>query len=754
MDKSVLIGMPRRHVKANDLKNLPAATISSPAVNAEYFNTLSNKPSPAARNADLASQRAAGPTNKPVNGSPSARKPSTPKTPTSPLSRRTNTVATQGADKGKKQITKLVKFGVCAVCETRGQCMVNVPKYCNRCALKSVNENLNKGDLREAAVACNHLVQLVSRDEAVREITVGENSALQTRCDDARARVQEATRLSNIRDLFRAAHCGDVTKIAELAASDLDVTTSVGALEWVPSQGFLTTRAVLRGFTAVHYACMAFTGLEVDDKKEALVKLVEGLGLDPHVPAEDGRLPMHIAVNELPCLNYLIYKQQGNVEWRDGDDRTVLHHAALYGGLEARIFLIGVCEADHTVQDRFNKTPVDYNPDVARLVRKKRSLKVMCAFFKNVIVMKCFYMMKKHKKDPPYMLKFVPTDERKQNIVLAARVTRRILYKDWHDHGHPRLLKPWSSLLHEKSGISLESELSRLSSLDWTNALEWTWYIAHESPSCLSPVDGPVWEIWCGGPGDFDQDPSLVKQEADEDLNMTMAEQGKSLTVSTFVVHYDARIVYKLESRPPTAEHDLQNRVRTPKDKRLRTRKPNISLLSDGIKDVGVKDDQSDISRTGSMWSRVGSFTRALSFTRVLSGTSQAPSTDSKGVAAQSTPLSAAASLSRVFSFSKAPTTTQSTDAGNEGGSSGEDVSLGAKAIAATFSRSFSLSKRTKGTGDVPQAAFESVPRRLGSTGFDSPIPPAPPPEERTTLSVLRAGASFKRAIFPPSAVD
>ena len=267
-------------------------------------------------------------------------------------------------------------------------------------------------------------------------------------------------------------------------------------------------------------------------------------------------------------------------------------------------------------------------------------------------------------------------------------------------------------------------------------------------------MDGPVWEIWCGGPGDFDQDPSLVKQEADEDLNMTMAEQGKSLTVSTFVVHYDARIVYKLESRPPTAEHDLQNRVRTPKDKRLRTRKPNISLLSDGIKDVGVKDDQSDISRTGSMWSRVGSFTRALSFTRVLSGTSQAPSTDSKGVAAQSTPLSAAASLSRVFSFSKAPTTTQSTDAGNEGGSSGEDVSLGAKAIAATFSRSFSLSKRTKGTGDVPQAAFESVPRRLGSTGFDSPIPPAPPPEERTTLSVLRAGASFKRAIFPPSAVD
>ena len=239
---------------------------------------------------------------------------------------------------------------------------------------------------------------------------------------------------------------------------------------------------------------------------------------------------------------------------------------------------------------------------------------------------------------------------------------------------------------------------------------------------------------------------------------MTMAEQGKSLTVSTFVVHYDARIVYRLESRPPTAEHDLQNRVRTPKDKRLRTRKPDISLLSDGIKDVGVKDDLSDISRTGSMWGRVGSFTRALSFTRVLSGTSQAPSTDSKGVAAQSTPLSAAASLSRVFSFSKAPTTTQSTDAGNEGGSSGGDVSLGAKAIAATFSRSFSLSKRakgTKGTGDVPQAVFESVPSGgLVSTGLDSPIPPAPPPEERTMLSVLRTGASFKRAIIPPSAVD
>ena len=743
---SVLMGMPRRQVKAKDLKNLPAATISSPPINANHFNTPYNEPSSALRNADLASPRAAGPISTRSNASLMAQEPSTPKTPSSPLARRTNAAAAKGADKGKKRTNKVVKFGVCAVCEKHGQCMVNVPKYCNRCALKSVNDNLNKGDLREATVACHHLVQLVYQDETVREITVGENSALQTRCGDARARVQEATRLSDIRDLFRAAHCGDVTKIAELAASGIDCTASVGHLEWVPSQGFLTTRSVLRGFNAVHYACMAFTGLEVDGKKEALVKLVDGLGLDPHVPAEDGRLPMHIAVNEMPCLNYLINEKHGDVEWRDGDDRTVLHHAAMYGGLECRIFLIGVCEADHTVQDRFNKTPVDYNPDIATLVSKKRSLKMICAFFKNVIVMKCFFLMKRYKKDPPYMLKFVPTDERKQNIVLAARVTRRRLYQDWHDHGHPRLLKPWSSLLHEKSGISLQSELSRLSSLEWTNALEWSWYIGHESPSCLSPLDSPVWEIWGGDPGDFEQDPALVNQEADEDLNMTMAEQGKSLTVSTFVVHYDAKIVYRLESRPPTSEHDLQTRVRTPKDKAMRTIKPHVSLRPDCEKD-------DNISRAGSLWSRVGSFTRALSFGRVISGGSQAPSMT--GITRQSSVLSAAASFSRVFSFSsKAPTTTESTE--GQGISSGEDPTLGAKAIAASFSRAFSIAKRKPSTGVASEGVgeYSGVDPPSGKPTIDSHIPPIPPSEERSGLSVLRAASTFQRSIIPPEATE
>lgn len=503
--------------------------------------------------------------------------------------------------------------------------MVNVPKYCVRCALKLFNENLNKGDLREATVTCHHVQQLTHQNEQARELTVGQNSALTTRCKDALLRLEEATRLNAQRDLFRAAQCGDIGKIGQLAES-IDVSGCVGDLEWVPNEGFLSTRPVLRGFTAAHFACMAFTGLEVDSKKGALVKLVQ-LGIDPHRPARDGRLPIHVSVNDMSCLRSLIFQFKGSPEWRDGDGRTVLHHAALYGGLDCRIFLIGLCDADHTARDDFNKTPADYSDDIARLVRKKRSLKMICSFFKNVMVMKCFYIMKRYRKEPPHILDFVPTEERKQNISLAARVVRRRLYKDWGAHGHPRLLKPWSSLLLQKSGDSLESELSRLSSLEWSNALEWSWYIGHSSPEVLSPCDSPVWEYWGGSANDFDGDDASANPEMEQDINMTVAERGLSLSVSALAVHYDAKIVYKLESRPPTAEVDGMKRLRTPKDSAKRSRKPEIDLVADGSeKDMArVPGPCGAPSNTNSdtIWSRLGSFTRALS-SRAMSVASRA----------------------------------------------------------------------------------------------------------------------------------
>ena len=521
---------------------------------------------------------------------------------------------------------RLVKFGVCATCEKHGQCMVNVPKYCVRCALKSFNDNLNKGDLREASVACHHVQQLTHQQEQAREVTVGENSALAKRCRDAQSRLEEASRLNNLRDLYRAAHCGDDRRIKELATCH-DIATSVGEVEWVPNEGFLSSRSVFRGFTAAHYACMAFTGVEVNSKKSALIALVQ-LGLDPHRPADDGRLPMHISVNEMPCLRYLIFEQKGDPEWKDGDGRTVLHHAALYGGLECRIFLVGLCDADHTAKDNFNKTPVDYSDDIALLVRKKRSLKMICTFFKHVMVMKCFYIMKRYKKDPPYMLQFVPTEERKQNINLAARVVRRRLYHDWGERGYPRLLKPWSSLLLQKSGDSIQSELSRLSSLEWSNALEWSWYIGHDSPEVLSPCDSPVWEYWGGTAQDFE--PGSPNIDFDEDVNMTVAEQGLSLSVSAFTVHYDAKVVYKLESRPPTADADGVKRVRTPKDSAKRTRKPGVDLVADGSENVPGPSRAGSAAVSNatstSILRRLGTFTRALSisssWTRALSAAS------------------------------------------------------------------------------------------------------------------------------------
>jgi hypothetical protein len=779
-DKAVLMCMPQRQVMAKDLKNVRASTLIKEGETTLPVNEADHKRGTSAT--PPASQKPSTPTS-----SPRQRAMTLPN-----INSRTgqNKSARKGQDKSetgktKKQQGRLVNYGECAICEKHGQCLVSVPKYCNRCALKSVNDNLNKGDLREATVASNHVQQLAFYHENVKEITVGEHSAYKTRCSDSLSRVQEAARLNDVRELFRAAQAGDVKSIYALAESGVDVTSCVDNLEWKPGTGFLTTREALRGFSAVHFACMAFTGLDTDGKKEALMTLINVFGLNPHAPANDGRRAVHIAVNELPCLKYLIARKNGNAEWRDSDGRTVLHHAAMYGSLDCRIFLIGVCDAKHTVKDNFNKTPLDYNEDLAMIVRKKRSVKMICAFFTNTIVVKCFFLMKKYRK-PEFipLIDFVTPEKRKQDIILAARVVRRRLYQDWVNHGHPRLLKPWSSLLHQRDELglplSLQSELSTLTDMEWTNALEWVWYIGHDNEP-LSPMDSPLWEVWAGDAGQFEADQSLINDEVDEDLNMTLAEQGRgSLRVSAFVIHYDAKVVYSLESRPPTSEGAGLNgigRVRTPKDVALRTLKPNVTIRPDGQED---REGTEKFSRTGSLWSRVkdGSFTRALSFTRVLSGTSQAAALQAAAsqVSKDTGPAALAASLTKMFSFgSSRRLAHQSQDAGNgtndvsaSGDGAGgrhmaEEVSLGAKAVAATFAHSLSSFRRKSPSGsevrtDICHNISEETIGGMSPIAPSSPIPRPPSQprstEEKAAVALIRGAASFKRSIAARKETD
>ena len=251
-DKSVLMGTPRRKIMAKELKSLPRDPLREAPIHTDTATSASTTSPMRSRNASLTSP-------------PSWRKPSTPN---SPLSRRSRTIAGTETNIPKAKIKRkeIVKFGVCAVCEKHGQCLVSVPKYCNRCAHKSVHESLNKGDLPQAMIEYHHVQQLTYHDEPVHEVTVGENSALQLRCQDAHARVQEARRLNTLRDLQRAAHCGSVQKIREISASKFEMSACVKDVEWVPSQGFLSTRAVLHGiFIVVHLlVCLSKKGILLD----------------------------------------------------------------------------------------------------------------------------------------------------------------------------------------------------------------------------------------------------------------------------------------------------------------------------------------------------------------------------------------------------------------------------------------------------------------------------------------------------------
>ena len=725
-DKAILAGMPRRHVMATGIRKIHAVTIKGNPDTActEPAPPTSEKTdaasSPLTRRSHMQQFEEGG------NHSPATFEPANDQKPVAKVSPR------------KRPRTTV--FGQCPVCDKHRQCLVSVPKYCTRCALKSVHDSLNKGDLKQAHIACNHVDQMTLSEGGINGVVHGEPSAMLVRCEEARTRLEEATRLNHFRELLQAANCGAVSKIEALSQAGMNLATQVSELEWVENRGFMTTRSILRGYTAVHYACMAFTGVEEEGKKDALVTLVDRHGLDPHHAAADGRLPMHIAVNEIPCLRYLIFSQKGNVEWKDGDGRTVLHHAAMYGGLDVRIFLIGFCDADHMVQDAFSKTPADYCEDIMKLVSKRKVIKKICSFFHNAMVLKCFMTMKRWKK-PEFEHDFIPTSERKAQIQLSARVIRRKLYQDWDSHGHPRLLKPWSSLLHRQGpGQSLQSELSRLSSLDWTNPLEWSWYIARESPGLDSPIDEPIDEVWGGSSQDFAVDIGTFNREIEEEINMNAALAGLSHTLSDYVIHYDAKCVYGLESRPATTEIDGMRRVRTPKDVQLRSRRPNITLRPDGTE---------SLSRTDSLWARVrsatgsikssaqssvGVFTRALSFGRTGSSTSQIShgriphETETKSAV-----VSIAASFTRALSFARnassgpVPAATENVahDSGQpQGGNTAvgeEESSLAAKAGAATF---------------------------LAAMG------PKPPAEEKAAAAVLRAGGRFKRAIEPPKEIE
>jgi hypothetical protein len=294
-------------------------------------------------------------------------------------------------------------------------------------------------------------------------------------------------------------------------------------------------------------------------------------------------------------------------------------------------------------------------------------------------------------------------------------------------------------------------------------------------------MDSPLWEVWAGDAGQFEADQSLINDEVDEDLNMTLAEQGRgSLRVSAFVIHYDAKVVYSLESRPPTSEGAGLNgigRVRTPKDVALRTLKPNVTIRPDGQED---REGTEKFSRTGSLWSRVkdGSFTRALSFTRVLSGTSQAAALQAAAsqVSKDTGPAALAASLTKMFSFgSSRRLAHQSQDAGNgtndvsaSGDGAGgrhmaEEVSLGAKAVAATFAHSLSSFRRKSPSGsevrtDICHNISEETIGGMSPIAPSSPIPRPPSQprstEEKAAVALIRGAASFKRSIAARKETD
>jgi hypothetical protein len=53
--------------------------------------------------------------------------------------------------------------------------------------------------------------------------------------------------------------------------------------------------------------------------------------LNPHARSSNGRRLIHLAVCEMPCLRYLLENNPKYVDVVDGDKRTALHYAALYG---------------------------------------------------------------------------------------------------------------------------------------------------------------------------------------------------------------------------------------------------------------------------------------------------------------------------------------------------------------------------------------------------------------------------------------
>ena len=224
------------------------------------------------------------------------------------------------------------------------------------------------------------------------------------------------------------------------------------------------------------------------------------------------------------------------------------------------------------------------------------------------------------------------------------------------------------------------------------------------------------------------------------EINMNAALAGLSHTLSDYVIHYDAKCVYGLESRPATTEIDGMRRVRTPKDVHLRSRRPNITLRPDGTE---------SLSRTDSLWARVrsatgsikssaqssvGVFTRALSFGRTGSSTSQIShgriphETETKSAV-----VSIAASFTRALSFAR-------------NASSGP--------VAAATENVAHDSGQPQGGNTAVGEEESSLAAKAGAATFLAAMGPKPPAEEKAAAAVLRAGSRFKRAIVPPKEIE
>jgi len=69
-----------------------------------------------------------------------------------------------------------IKFGRCAVCGQRRQCVVSEPRYCYPCASKTFHDHLNKGNIKEATIL-GYQIERLSRAEGQHALQDEEQNA-------------------------------------------------------------------------------------------------------------------------------------------------------------------------------------------------------------------------------------------------------------------------------------------------------------------------------------------------------------------------------------------------------------------------------------------------------------------------------------------------------------------------------------------------------------------------------------------------